>query len=1095
MFKKILALLMLSPAAALAADMQYVVYNSFSESVDAFQRVALIASDPVYLILAGCFGAASIVFAGMAEGMKGLSQQGGSPVGLMLQAFLGLMVFFGLVIPKGTVFIYDAALNKTQAVGDVPEIIVLIAGGLNAAEREMIRVSDTASANPYGEDANAINYSLVYSATRSSQPDLDLERSIGQYVMDCGLMAMSTGSNGASLNELARTSEDLYTTLAEYTHPAWPTVYYPAGNSGGVGGTCQDAWGYIKPRLDDFTASGPIDPMMRTACRDAGFDPSDASQYAICQSKISQLNELFGVDPVSAPVLMRNFVIAAGLQKMLMHPDFEQAQGVLVNRRVMAESFGVSQSMDKWMPRIRGFMLSLVLGIVPLALLFVVTSAVWKAVALVAGLFVWMALWGVADAVSVQMVRDAATDAFAVIKSQKLSFESIMNTPPAAVQALGIYGKARSMSLIIATVISSALFKFGSYAFTGLAQNMSADLERAGADAGRKTMLPEETGNAMQSLQGSINTMSQVSSVGAETAMSASARPGQVGAAAQAMRVDPTLSGGMLPSYNEQVFQSAAGTVGSEGAAIRTNQALGAARGTGALETNIDVGTAQGSYSGATALGRSDAAGATGRDVVGVGMQSGTAEVARSNTDRKLSELLSGDGKGEGIFAQGLLARQNQLQTEASVKAAAPFGGQEYDYSARQRQEELQQGRFNQVGDLAHRAGIAEGTNTRISTLGQESAIRALGSESLYTAGEFSAVSNAATGASAAAVGGGAVQAGITTGRQSGIERVARAEKRQEAAEAIFGPGNHGLMKFEESANGNMTLALTGNDYHRFLDQQASRGMPEEMVQKLRRESGGVVSFGYGDDGQMANMSIHAAKTGETGAFYSRRDGSREELRHDTVVSNSNENVSGSSYHGLGFFHDQNAQTAGLLKMYDGNIIKGSKNAEEETALVDGIAGGFVAKGLRTSSSNQDQSSDQGRLGLSANAGVGTGAGPGVNLGVGADGSYSHSWSDTDSSEVSLDVYKPLIRDAIAESRATAMDELRAQNPGQPFLNTDDPLVNTAVAQRSSELLQERLAQIEESSRKEIPTKGNDVVENEKGRADEGKSFIDKLFN
>ena len=79
-------------------------------------------------------------------------------------AFIGVALFKGLVIPKGTVHVYDPVRNAYQAVGNVPDLIILIAGGMNKAERVVVELVDNAAAFPYQDGAGGINFQMLLNA-------------------------------------------------------------------------------------------------------------------------------------------------------------------------------------------------------------------------------------------------------------------------------------------------------------------------------------------------------------------------------------------------------------------------------------------------------------------------------------------------------------------------------------------------------------------------------------------------------------------------------------------------------------------------------------------------------------------------------------------------------------------------------------------------------------------------------------------------------------------------------------------------------------------------------------------------------------------
>ena len=126
-----LLLLGLAPAWAGAIDLDFYTYNGFEETVAAFQRVALVLNDNGFLVFAGIFAVMGLLIGGIATATQGLQGHTVNPIAFLIPAAIGVALFRGLVLPTGTLFIYDPVRNATQAVGDVPDLIVLLAGGLN----------------------------------------------------------------------------------------------------------------------------------------------------------------------------------------------------------------------------------------------------------------------------------------------------------------------------------------------------------------------------------------------------------------------------------------------------------------------------------------------------------------------------------------------------------------------------------------------------------------------------------------------------------------------------------------------------------------------------------------------------------------------------------------------------------------------------------------------------------------------------------------------------------------------------------------------------------------------------------------------------
>jgi hypothetical protein len=484
--------------AAHALEMEFYTYNAFEETVAGFQRVALVLQDPAFLVFALVFAVLGTLVSLLTAAAKGVMGQQINPVSVLIPAIIGIAIFRGLIIPTGTIHIYDPVRNAYQPVGDVPDAVILVAGVLNKIERGVVEIVETASADPAAERSGSLRYSLVLNALTSKRQDTYFERNSSIYFTECGFPSMGMGYNGSSLDNLLRRSTDLIEEWQRWAHPSiFATIYSGTGDQK-VTMSCKDVWNNVlKP-----TATDPAQfaEMVESVCRKVGFDPAVATQAARCEEELTSLQTLYGVTATASLPFVRSIVFAGSVTDALRDADISVQQGALVNRQVMAEGFGAAEAMDRWVPKLRGFMTATVLGLVPLVCLFMLTPVMGKAMSLVIGLFLWLALWGVSDAISVQMAADAAADAFDEIRRFGLSYDSLMLSPEAAIQSLGVFGKARTMALMLATVLSYGLFSFGGYAFTSMAQAWQSDLQQAGESAGRTVLSPEERGALMSRL-------------------------------------------------------------------------------------------------------------------------------------------------------------------------------------------------------------------------------------------------------------------------------------------------------------------------------------------------------------------------------------------------------------------------------------------------------------------------------------------------------------------------------------------------------------------------------------------------------------------
>jgi len=496
--------LLLAPMPAFALDMDFYTYDGFQETVDAFTRLALVMSDSGFTGFAFTFAIAGIVMGGLFFAAKAHMGQANNPIGWFIPILFGMCIYKGLVMPTGTMYIYDPVINANQAVGGVPDIVTFLAGGLNELERDIVTVVDTGSANPYGNTGGMIQFNLLMASMGSQPDDVDLGRSIAQYYTDCGTFSIGTNYQGVSVQELMRTSQDLYTTFAKFANPALYTTYYADTNDQGTTMTCAADWtNNLSPLLSSTSQPG-MQTMENEICGKAGFNVTQSAQVAACDTQIATIPALLGVTGGSSLSFLRSVALAQSITTAMQSGQYSLAQSQIMNRQVMVESMGSAQAMNEWIPKLRAFMTALVVGLLPLCCLFLMTPLAWKAFALIAGLFFWLFFWGISDAIASQMANDAAVNAFAQIAHYNLGFDAIINSPEGAVKALGIFGKARGMALTVSTVLSGGLMAFGGLGLSNLSQNWQKDVESKGENAGRTAYLPENRGAFMDSVASGV---------------------------------------------------------------------------------------------------------------------------------------------------------------------------------------------------------------------------------------------------------------------------------------------------------------------------------------------------------------------------------------------------------------------------------------------------------------------------------------------------------------------------------------------------------------------------------------------------------------
>jgi len=493
------------PSSAFALDMEYYTYDGYDTVVTGFQRLALIFSDDNYIGLFISFAILGIIFGGLALYLKGITGQQVSLLSWTLPIIVGVAIFQALLIPKGNVTVFDPVRNEFQVVAGVPDGVVAIAGILNMVERTVVDVVDTASAYPYADEAGGITFDLMTKATVSHLgiDDFLLTKTVGQYFKDCAPVAFNSPATAVSEQTIKRGTNDLRAQLALMNLGTVYTTVYNNANKWGISATCQDSWNlHINPFMGDATFA----TAEAALCSQIGFNSGSANQLISCRNLMQSAMEKYGiaVGTYGSTHFVRNIYLAQAIDRVMQDTNPDLAQRAIANRSLMAQGVGIQNTANEWLPQIRAIMFVVALGIIPLLALFVVTPLMGKVVMFTVGLFGWLTLWGITDAVMHQMAMDGAISFYERTTTYGFGLDSIWMTPEASTKATALFGKTKTYAIMIASVLAMALFKFGGYAFSQMAEGWARHIESAGSEAAMQTQTPEGRSHKMNEIEQSI---------------------------------------------------------------------------------------------------------------------------------------------------------------------------------------------------------------------------------------------------------------------------------------------------------------------------------------------------------------------------------------------------------------------------------------------------------------------------------------------------------------------------------------------------------------------------------------------------------------
>lgn len=455
------------PLPALALEASYHSYDGFEETVDAFRLVSLIFADPRYETLVLIMAVAGIALGAVLASIRG---QGMGLVAFGFQILMGVGLFVGFVATTGTVHVYDRVRNAYQPVGNVPNLLVLVAGTTNLIERALAETIDDNTLDPsakleFGAGGHAFSLFFNAAAPRGPMTDSFLDATVKDYVRQCYPVARVSPAYGVDDDSLFRTTTDLPAAFAAMAGPATFSTVYTAADKGGVTMSCEDAWDHISTRLAE---PGLFDAYVRQACIQTGFDVANAAQLARCKSQLGEMGQMMMGTPLSMQAFLTDVMLGTSVGDVLFEDSPATAARVMANRAVISNGLATMSAANEWMPTIRATVFGIMLFMVPVALLFVLTPINLRVLSYALGLFVFVALWGVIDAGIYQLTLGRAMDVLGEMRANHVAANAWMLAPSSAMKALGVFGTYRLAAAGLAGAFVFTVFRFSGNVFSAL---------------------------------------------------------------------------------------------------------------------------------------------------------------------------------------------------------------------------------------------------------------------------------------------------------------------------------------------------------------------------------------------------------------------------------------------------------------------------------------------------------------------------------------------------------------------------------------------------------------------------------------------------
>ena len=495
LFVMFLVATMFQVSPAYAMDMEYYTYGGFGPITQAFTRLALIFSDAGYI---GLFTVVTVLgfLAGAISWLVQAANGGkATPLIWAVPVIFGVVLYLGLFVPKGNITVYDPTLNRFQTIGGIPDAVVFTAGVLNKVERGLVEIIDTASApdSEYSRGAGGIGFKTLESVRNSYIKDNHLRTSTIRYTKDCVTFELMRPGTTLSLDTLRNDTTDFLTELSKAVSPAIYTVYYDSANPAGVTKTCTEAWNLIRPI---FQNPNNYNEALRKTCGKASFNPNNALEYNNCKDLVTSTLRFTTGNTVIPEKLIQQRQISEILYTFYYQDDVETAMLMEANRKITSQGVGVGIAMNEWIPIIKAIMTAIAIGMIPFLALFLPTPVVGKALSAMFGFFCFLTIWGITDAVVHAAAMDYAQYAFEEVRQSSLGVYSMAAFPSLSEKMLGMFGIIRSSGIMLASLFTMMLIKFGGHALAMMAGSLSGAVSGAGGHAGA-LLTPEGTSAAM----------------------------------------------------------------------------------------------------------------------------------------------------------------------------------------------------------------------------------------------------------------------------------------------------------------------------------------------------------------------------------------------------------------------------------------------------------------------------------------------------------------------------------------------------------------------------------------------------------------------
>ncbi|MBQ3034336.1 MAG: conjugal transfer protein TraG N-terminal domain-containing protein [Deferribacterales bacterium] len=480
-------------------DFSIEIQSEFDYVVRAFQFVAqMFNADSDYIGLIATLGIFGIFFGGVSA----ISAQAVSGRSALHTWFINMLTASVIVVillsNKSTVIIHDTVSNQLRSVGGVPTVMAALAFMENRISQGVKDIMETVMQPiiAYDDIGRGEGFELLSSIDRGATAfftkNPHILKSMESYFNKCVVPDLS---QGWIPEKAIYGTADIWSDLKSQTMTRYSIVYSDGDPQGAVL-QCANAWTLINNQL----AVAQVKSVVSNQCSELY---SDANAVAKCEANQSEI-----IDGIIKGPKFSSIDISSFLRSYLVSYAMHSANGSIdymineVNKKNSSSAFMA----EKIIPRLKGMMYGMMIGIFPLLIGFLWFNP-GKTVVFYAGMFLMIILWSAIDTFMDMQYQNEVYKMFQTMRELGLGVNQMFDIPNKAADAVSLYGSGRWMAMGLATAISAAITGVNAYAMSQMGSQLASSAQTAAAqgaaymDSSGKTTLDKQVASDFGSRQ------------------------------------------------------------------------------------------------------------------------------------------------------------------------------------------------------------------------------------------------------------------------------------------------------------------------------------------------------------------------------------------------------------------------------------------------------------------------------------------------------------------------------------------------------------------------------------------------------------------